>query len=73
MDWNAGIRAELDRLFGDELAERLLFRYQTIEPPVQDEHPAWGYRQVNGRPAHARLFFEYAAMLVRRPLAQGDG
>jgi 2-haloacid dehalogenase len=46
VDWNAGIRAELDRLFGAEPAERLLSRYHAIEPQVQGEHPAWSYRQV---------------------------
>ena len=46
VDWNAGIRAELDRLFGAEPAERLLSRYHAIEPHVQDERPAWSYRQV---------------------------
>ncbi len=27
----------------------------------------------DGRPAHTQLFFEYTAMLVLRPPAQGDG
>ena len=46
VDWNAGIHAELGRLFGAEPAERLISRYHAIEPHVQDEHPAWSYRQV---------------------------
>ena len=50
VDWNAGIRAELDRLFGAEPDERLLSRYHTIEPHVPDEHPAWSYRQVTAVP-----------------------
>ncbi len=46
VDWNAGIRAELVRLFGAEPAQRLLSRYHVIEPRVQHEHSAWSYRQV---------------------------
>jgi 2-haloacid dehalogenase len=46
VDWNAGIRAELGRLFGASAADRLLSRYHAIEPQVQDEHPGWSYRQV---------------------------
>ncbi len=46
VDWNAGIGAELRRLFGSSARERLLARYHVIEPRVQSEHPAWSYRQV---------------------------
>jgi 2-haloacid dehalogenase len=46
VDWNAGIRAELGRLFGAPVAERLLSRYHVIEPLVQGEHPTWSYRDV---------------------------
>jgi 2-haloacid dehalogenase len=46
VDWNAGIRAELDRLFGAPMGERLLARYHAIEPRVQSEHPTWSYREV---------------------------
>jgi 2-haloacid dehalogenase len=46
VDWNAGIRAELGRLFGASAGERLLSRYHAIEPRIQDEHPGWSYRQV---------------------------
>lgn len=46
VDWNAGIQAELARLFGSPLGDRLLARYHVIEPRVQSEHPEWSYRTV---------------------------
>jgi 2-haloacid dehalogenase len=46
VDWNAGIRAELDRLFGSSAAGALMYRYHAIEPRVQSEHPTWSYRDV---------------------------
>ena len=46
VDWNAGIRAELERLLGAGEGERLLARYHVIEPRVQAEHPARSYRDV---------------------------
>jgi 2-haloacid dehalogenase len=46
VDWNAGIRAELDRLFGASAGDGLLSRYHVIEPRVQGEHPTWSYREV---------------------------
>ena len=46
VDWNAGIRAELGRLFGAPLADHLLERYHAIEPRVQEAHPDWSYRTV---------------------------
>lgn len=46
VDWNAGIGAELARLFGGSARERLLSRYHSIEPRVQSEHPTWSYRDV---------------------------
>ncbi|MGB0091654.1 MAG: hypothetical protein WBP81_03860 [Solirubrobacteraceae bacterium] len=68
VDWNAGIRAELDRLFGAEPGERLLPRYHAVEPHVQDEHPAWSYRQVMAA-VLAELASEAGVML---PDAEGD-
>ena len=35
IDWNAGIAAELERLFGGESTRRLLARYHELEPQVQ--------------------------------------
>ena len=46
VDWNAGIGAEIGRLFGSSVSEQLLARYHVIEPRVQSEHPAWSYRDV---------------------------
>ena len=46
VDWNAGIRTELERLFGGEDGERLLARYHVIEPRIQREQPGARYRDV---------------------------
>jgi len=46
VDWNAGIRAELDRLFDSSVGGELLSRYHVVEPRVQSEHPTWRYRDV---------------------------
>jgi len=46
VDWNAGIRGELARLFGEERADGLLARYHDLEPRVQAEDPSRSYRQV---------------------------
>jgi len=37
VDWNAGIRAELARVFGDERADELLDRFHELEPQVQQD------------------------------------
>src|SRR5581483_9633578 len=46
VDWNAGVRAELERLFGAERGEALLARYHEIEPRIQREQPHARYRAV---------------------------
>lgn len=46
VDWNAGIRGELERLFGAAEAQVLLGRYHELEPEVQLEDPSRSYRQV---------------------------
>jgi 2-haloacid dehalogenase len=46
IDWNAGIRAELTRLFGEPQSEELLDSYHSIEPRIQSEHPTSSYRDV---------------------------
>jgi 2-haloacid dehalogenase len=46
VDWNAGIGAELERLFGAAHAPRLLERYHAIEPRAQRERPGSTYRDV---------------------------
>ena len=49
VDWNAGIRSELARLFGDDRADELLARYHEVEPEVQEADPEASYREVMAR------------------------
>jgi 2-haloacid dehalogenase len=46
VDWNGGIRAQLENLFGLEHADRLLQRYHEIEPEIQAAQPGVSYREV---------------------------
>ena len=46
VDWNAGIRAELNRLFSASVGGELLLRYHAVELRVQSQHPRWRYRDV---------------------------
>jgi 2-haloacid dehalogenase len=46
VDWNAGIRAQLARLFGESRADALLHRYHEVEPAVEREEPSLPYRVV---------------------------
>jgi 2-haloacid dehalogenase len=46
VDWDAGIGAELERLFGTGRTHRLLERYHDLEPRVQWANPAARYRDV---------------------------
>jgi 2-haloacid dehalogenase len=46
VDWNAGIRAQLARLFGEAEADALLARYHEVEPRIQTERPHASYRDV---------------------------
>jgi 2-haloacid dehalogenase len=46
VDWNAGIRAELEDLFGVRHADSLLTRYHDLEPEIQGAHPEMSYREV---------------------------
>jgi 2-haloacid dehalogenase len=46
IDWNAGIRGELARMFGPAAAPSLLERYHQVEPQVQADDPALPYREV---------------------------
>jgi 2-haloacid dehalogenase len=45
IDWNLGIRTELERLFGVQEAPRLLERYHVLEPELESE-PFRSYREV---------------------------
>lgn len=46
VDWNGGIRAELEKLFGVERASALLVRYHELEPTIQASTPGMSYREV---------------------------
>ena len=46
VDWNGGIRAELEKLFGVERADELLVRYHELEPAIQASSPGASYREV---------------------------
>src|SRR4029453_17950936 len=46
IDWNAGIRTELARVFGEPDADRLLRRYHELEPRLQEHEPPLPYREV---------------------------
>ena len=46
VDWNAGIRAGIERLIGAEHADELLARYHELEPEIQAASPGASYREV---------------------------
>jgi 2-haloacid dehalogenase len=46
VDWNGGIRTELEKLFGVERADELLVRYHELEPKIQAASPGVPYREV---------------------------
>ena len=46
VDWNGGIRAELEKLFGVERADELLVLYHELEPKIQAASPGVPYREV---------------------------
>ncbi len=46
VDWNGGMRAELERLFGVERADELVARFHELEPKIQASQPAASYREV---------------------------
>jgi 2-haloacid dehalogenase len=46
VDWNAGIQAELERLFGTDQGPRLLQRYHKLGPRIQRKNPQARYRDV---------------------------
>ena len=45
IDWDGGVRAELERIFGDEHADELLERYHEVEPELQRDGNR-SYREV---------------------------
>ena len=46
VDWNAGIRGELEKLFGVDRSDELLARYHELEPKIQAASPGASYREV---------------------------
>jgi len=46
VDWNGGIRGQLERLFGVERVGDLLVRYHELEPEIQTSNPGTSYREV---------------------------
>ncbi len=46
VDWNGGMRAELERIFGVERADELVARFHELEPEVQASQPTASYREV---------------------------
>jgi 2-haloacid dehalogenase len=65
VDWNTGIRAELERLFGADRGVELLSRYHELEPRVQSADPGARYREVM-----AAVLAELADELDRRLSAE---
>ena len=68
IDWNAGIRGQLERLFGVQEAPRLLERYHELEPEI-DPSPSRStrYREV------LTLALERLAQEEQRPAPRGRG
>lgn len=66
VDWNGGIRAELERLFGVARAEELLSRYHEIEPQIQATNPGASYREV------LTIALEQLAGEAGLPLPEGE-
>ena len=60
IDWNLGIRTELERLFGVEEAPRLLERYHELEPEIE------------GEPGQFHTYHEVLTLALER-LAQEEG
>ena len=49
IDWNGGIRAELERIWPDEDSEKLLHRYHDVESEIEREESGLPYREVMRR------------------------
>jgi 2-haloacid dehalogenase len=66
VDWNAGIRGELEKLFGVEHGDRLLARYHELEPEIQAANPGASYREV------LTIALERLAEEAGLPLPEGE-
>ena len=67
VDWNGGIRSELEKLFGVERAEELLERYHDLEPEIQSANPGSSYREV------LTMALERLAEETQLTLPEGEG
>ncbi len=66
VDWNGGIRGELERLFGVERGDALLARYHELEPEIQAANPGASYREV------LTIALERLAEEAGLPLPEGE-
>jgi 2-haloacid dehalogenase len=66
VDWNGGIRVELEKLFGAQRSAELLVRYHEIEPKVQAAKPGASYREV------LTIALERLAIETGRTLPEGE-
>lgn len=66
VDWNGGIRTELERLFGVERGDALLARYHELEPEIQAANPGASYREV------LTITLERLAGEANLPLPEGE-
>ena len=66
VDWNGGIRRELERLFGVERGGELLARYHELEPEIQASNPGASYREV------LTIALERLAEEASLPLPEGE-
>lgn len=67
VDWNGGIRGQLERLFGVEHSGELLVRYHELEPEIQAGNPGLSYREV------LTLALERLAEEKQLMLPEGEG
>jgi 2-haloacid dehalogenase len=66
VDWNGGIGAQLERLFGADQRAQLLTRYHELEPEIESTHPGMRYRDV------LALALEWIAAEENLELAPGE-
>ena len=67
VDWNAGIRTGIERVFGAVHEDELLERYHEIEPEIQASSPGASYREV------LTLALERLAEETGLTLPEGEG
>ena len=72
IDWNDGIRRELDRIFSPAEGERLLARYHELEPRIQSAQPTLSYRDVLAEVLRRLADEEGRELAAGEPGALGD-